>query len=210
MITFEEMREKYLQKLQSQQEFDRRMNQLRHAQNRLVQPIRVKSDALNSRRHEIGRLLAELNIELGNINRERETLREEARHIGTIFYGLKKELIRMNPKAVPPTARGGDSMKPPIPERIRLLEDTNMQLIEKINRMKAQVRHNQGLIEKLRKREDKQDVQALIDEVQAERLRRSEQSDRDKQRSREQKAARYRASIDKRIEDCLRMNGKIE
>jgi len=101
-------------------------------------------------------------------------------------------------------------MKPPIPERIRLLEDANMQLIEKIKRMKAQVRHNQGLIEKLRKREDKQDVQVLIDQVQAERLRRSEQSDRDKQRSREQKTAQYRASIDKRIEDCLRMNGKIE
>lgn len=106
MITFEEMREKYPpQELQSQQEFDRRMNYLRHAQTDLVQPIRAKSDALNSRRHEIGRLLAELNIELGNINRERETLREEARHIGSIFYGLKKELIRMNPKAVPPTAR---------------------------------------------------------------------------------------------------------
>lgn len=101
-------------------------------------------------------------------------------------------------------------MKPPLPDRIRALEDANMQLIEKINRMKAQVRHNQDVIKKLRKREDKQDVQALIDEVQAERLRRSEQSDRDRQRSREQKAAQYRASIDKRIEDCLRMNGKID
>lgn len=106
MITFEEMWGKYPpQELQSQQEFDHRMNQLRHAQSDLVKPIRAKSDALNSRRREIGRLLAELNIELGSINRERETLREEARHIGTIFYGLKKELIRMNPKAAPPTAR---------------------------------------------------------------------------------------------------------
>lgn len=101
-------------------------------------------------------------------------------------------------------------MKPTLPDRIRLLEDANMQLIEKINRMKAQVRHNQEVIKKLQKREDRQDVQALIDQVQAERLRRSEQSDRDRQRSREQKAAQYRASIDKRIEDCLRMNGKID
>jgi ribosomal protein L22 len=100
-------------------------------------------------------------------------------------------------------------MKPPIPERIKALEDMNIQLIEKINRMKAQVRHNQDVIKKLRKREDKQDVQALIDEVQAERLRRSEQSDRDKKRSRMSAAARYREGIDKRIEDCLRMNGKI-
>ena len=100
-------------------------------------------------------------------------------------------------------------MKPPIPERIKALEDMNMQLIEKINRMKAQVRHNQDVIKKLRKREDKQDVQALIDEVQAERLRRSEQSDRDKKRSRMSAAAKYREGIDKRIEDCLRMNGKI-
>lgn len=101
-------------------------------------------------------------------------------------------------------------MKLTLPDRIRLLEDANMQLIEKINRMKAQVRHNQEVIKKLQKREDRQDVQALIDQVQAERLRRSEQSDRDRQRSREQKAAQYRASIDKRIEDCLRMNGKID
>ena len=100
-------------------------------------------------------------------------------------------------------------MKPPIPERIKALEDMDMQLIEKINRMKAQVRHNQDVIKKLRKREDKQDVQALIDEVQAERLRRSEQSDRDKKRSRMSAAAKYREGIDKRIEDCLRMNGKI-
>ena len=100
-------------------------------------------------------------------------------------------------------------MKPPIPERIKALEDMNMQLIEKINRMKAQVRHNQDVIKKLQKREDKQDVKALIDEVQAERIRRSEQSDRDKKRSRMSAAAKYREGIEKRIEDCLRMNGKI-
>ena len=99
--------------------------------------------------------------------------------------------------------------KPPIPERIKALEDMNMQLIDKINRMKAQVRHNQEVIKKLKKREDKQDVQALIDEVQAERLRRSEQSNRDKKRSRMSAAAKYLEGIDKRIEDCLRMNGKI-
>ena len=77
-----------------------------------------------------------------------------------------------------------------------------MQLIDKINRMKAQVRHNQEVIKKLKKREDKQDIQALIDEVQAERLRRSEQSDHDKKRSRMTAAAKYREGIDKRIEDC--------
>ena len=100
-------------------------------------------------------------------------------------------------------------MKPPLNERIKALEDMNVQIIDKINRMKAQVRHNQDVIKKLKKREDKQDVQALIDEVQAERLRRSEQSERDKQRSRMTAAAKYRDGIDKRIEDCLRMNGKI-
>ena len=101
-------------------------------------------------------------------------------------------------------------MKPPLNERIKALEDMNMQIIEKINRMKAQVRHNQKAIKRLQKREDEQDVQALIDEVQAERLRRSEQSERDKQRSRMSAAVRYREGIDKRIEDCLRMNGKIQ
>lgn len=100
-------------------------------------------------------------------------------------------------------------MKPPIPERIKALEDMNVLLIEKINRMKAQVRHNQEVIRKLQKREDKHDIDALIDEVQAERLRRSEQSQRDKQRIRMTQAAKYREGIDKRIEDCLRMSGKI-
>ena len=99
--------------------------------------------------------------------------------------------------------------KPPLNERIRALEDANALLIAKIDRMKAQVKHNQEVIRKMKKREDKQDIDALINEVQAERLRRSEQSQRDKQRSREREAAKYREGIDKRIEDCLRMNGKI-
>ena len=85
--------------------------------------------------------------------------------------------------------------KPPIAERIKALETANAQLIDKIDRMKAQVKHNAECIRKLKKREDKQDIEALINEVQAE--------------SREREAAKYREGIDKRIEDCLRMNGKI-
>lgn len=81
------------------------MNQLRRAQTDILQPIKDESETLNRRRHEIGRQLAELNIELGNINRRRETLCEEYRNVGSIFYGLKKELIRLNPQTVPPTAR---------------------------------------------------------------------------------------------------------
>ncbi len=99
--------------------------------------------------------------------------------------------------------------KPPIAERIKALETANAQLIDKIDRMKAQVKHNAECIRKLKKREDKQDIEALINEVQAERLRRSEQSERDKKRTREKQAAAYRAGIEQRIEDCLRMNGKI-
>ena len=99
--------------------------------------------------------------------------------------------------------------KPPLNERIRALEDQNRLLLDKIDRMRAQVKHNREVIKKLQKREDKQDIDALINEVQAERLRRSEQSQRDKQRSRMNAAAKYREGIDKRIEDCLRMNGKI-
>ena len=99
--------------------------------------------------------------------------------------------------------------KPPIPERIKALEQANAQLIDKIERMKAQVKHNAECIRKLKKREDKQDIEALINEVQAERLKRSEQSERDKKITREKQAAAYRAGIEQRIEDCLRMNGKI-
>lgn len=100
-------------------------------------------------------------------------------------------------------------MKPPIPDRIKALEDMNAQLTAKIDRMRAQVKHNNEVIRKLQKREDKQDIDALINEVRDERLRRSEQSQRDKQRNRMTQAAKYREGIDKRIEDCLRMNGKI-
>ena len=74
--------------------------------------------------------------------------------------------------------------KPPLNERIKALEDANALLIAKIDRMKAQVKHNQEVIRKMKKREDKQ-------------------------RSRMSAAAKYREGIDKRIEDCLRMNGKI-
>lgn len=73
--------------------------------------------------------------------------------------------------------------KPPLNERIEALENANALLIAKIDRMKAQVKHNQEVIRKMKKR--------------------------DKQRSREREAAKYREGIDKRIEDCLRMNGKI-
>ena len=104
MITFEEMRAKYPpRKVENQREFDTVMNQMREAQNGLMRPLRDTSEQLNERRHEIGRQLAELNMELSSINRQRETLREEYRNLGTIFYGLKKEMIRMNPKSVPPT-----------------------------------------------------------------------------------------------------------
>lgn len=99
--------------------------------------------------------------------------------------------------------------KPPLNERIRALEDQNRLLLDKIDRMKAQVKHNREVIKKLQKREDKQDVEALMNELQAERHRRTEQSQRDKKRIRMTAAAKYREGIDKRIEDCLRMNGKI-
>lgn len=49
--------------------------------------------------------------------------------------------------------------KPPLNERIKALEDANMLLIEKINRMKAQVRHNQKVIEKYQERMAKEQPQ---------------------------------------------------
>ena len=101
--------------------------------------------------------------------------------------------------------------KPPIAERIKILEDANARLNEKIQRMRAQVRHNDDLILKLRKREDKLDVQALLDELnqkeQDELHRRRLQSEHDKQRSKEIKAARYREEMERRLRRCRIMNG---
>ena len=99
--------------------------------------------------------------------------------------------------------------KPPLNERIKALEDQNRLLLDKIDRMKAQVKHNREVIKKYQRREDKQDLEALMNEIQAERHRRSEQSNRDKKRNRANAAAKYREDMEKRIEDCLRMNGKI-
>lgn len=92
--------------------------------------------------------------------------------------------------------------RPPLTERIKALEDANAQLIAKIDRLKVQVKHNHEAIRKMKKREEKQDIDALMQ-------RRTEQSQRDKQRNRESKAAMYREEMERRIEDCLRMNGKI-
>lgn len=92
--------------------------------------------------------------------------------------------------------------RPPLTERIKALEDANAQLLAKIDRMKVQVKHNHEVIRKMKKREEKQDIDALMQ-------RRTEQSQRDKQRNRESKAAMYREEMERRIEDCLRMNGKI-
>ena len=101
--------------------------------------------------------------------------------------------------------------KPPIAERIRILEDANARLNEKIQRMRAQVRHNDDLILKLKKREDKLDVQALLDELnqkeQDELHRRRLQSEHDKQRNKEIRAARYREEMERRLRRCRIMNG---
>lgn len=106
MITMEQVSETFKpRKCENQQEFDNMMNQLRRMQTDMTEPTRLRMEELNARRRELGQQLAQLNIELGNVNRERETLREELRHTGGIFYALKKQLIRENPKAIPPTAR---------------------------------------------------------------------------------------------------------
>lgn len=101
--------------------------------------------------------------------------------------------------------------KPPIADRIKALEEANRQLLDKIDRMKAQVKHNNGCIRKLKRREDKQDVQALLDEInrkQAEELqRRKAQSERDRQRSKDKKSAQYREDMERRLRQCRIMNG---
>lgn len=101
--------------------------------------------------------------------------------------------------------------KPPIADRIKALEEANRQLLDKIDRMKAQVKHNNGCIRKLKRREDKQDVQALLDEInrkQAEELqRRKAQSERDRQCSKDKKAAQYREDMERRLRQCRIMNG---
>lgn len=105
MITIEDVRKiTPPRRVESQREFDALMNQMRITQSEMTEPMRQKMTGLNNRRREIGRLMAELNMELGNINREREVLGDEIKHIGSIFYGLKKELIRDNPKIFQPTA----------------------------------------------------------------------------------------------------------
>lgn len=101
--------------------------------------------------------------------------------------------------------------KPPIADRIKALEEANRQLLDKIDRMKAQVKHNNGCIRKLKRREDKQDVQALLDEInrkQANELqRRKAQSERDRQRSKDKKSAQYREDMERRLRQCRIMNG---
>lgn len=106
-------------------------------------------------------------------------------------------------------------MKPPLPDRIRLLEDANMQLIEKINRMKAQVRHNQGLIRKYQQRmaneeQRHRDVAETLDRLQQEhheQQRRDKQAERDRQRTKERQQAEYRRQMERRLHDCRVMNG---
>ena len=97
--------------------------------------------------------------------------------------------------------------KPPLPDRIKALEEQNRLLIDKIDRMRAQVRHNREVIKKYQRREDKKDVQALMNEIQAERHRRADQSRRDKKRDKEARQSEYRRQMEKRLHDCRVMNG---
>lgn len=87
------------------------MNQLCRMQTEMTEPLRERLDAIFRRRREIGRQMEALNLEKGSLNRERDELSEQIRQVGSIFYDLKKELIRENPKAVPPTANETHSVK---------------------------------------------------------------------------------------------------
>lgn len=101
--------------------------------------------------------------------------------------------------------------KPPIAERIKALEAFNVRLLDKISRMKAQVRHNNECIRKWKRRQDKQEFAALqeeLDQKQADELQqRRLQSERDRQRTKDMKAAKYREDMERRLHDCRVMNG---
>ena len=77
------------------------MNAIRREQNEVDRPILERMDHLNQIRREIGWKMAQLNIELGNVNRERENLKEELKSTNGIFYGLKKQFIQANPRIAP-------------------------------------------------------------------------------------------------------------
>jgi len=95
-------------------------------------------------------------------------------------------------------------MKAPLPDRIRALEDSNMQLIEKINRMKAQVRHNQGLIRKYQQRMAEPPRPPA---ARAPRTAAAQQAERDRQRTKERQQAEYRRQMERRLHECRVMNG---
>ena len=101
--------------------------------------------------------------------------------------------------------------KTPIAERIKALEAFNVRLLDKISRMKAQVRHNNECIRKWKRRQDKQELAALqeeLDQKQADELQqRKLQSERDRQRTKDMKAAKYREDMEQRLHDCRVMNG---
>lgn len=106
MITIDEVKARLtppIGRYESQREFDAQMSTLRRLHTEMTEPMRTRREAIYARRREIGRQMEALNLEISSLNRERDELSEEIKRVGGIFYGLKKELIRENPKAVPPT-----------------------------------------------------------------------------------------------------------
>lgn len=93
--------------------------------------------------------------------------------------------------------------KPPLNDRIKALEEANALLMGKIDRMKAQVRHNRQVIRKMQNR--------------AENERRITQSKNDRAHhyecksaaQRSQQAEEYRKAMEKRLYECRVMNGLI-
>lgn len=79
-----------------------------------------------------------------------------------------------------------------ISERIKILESQNARLIEKIERMKAQVRTNQKVLRDLKRKAGCPTFKEMTDELRA------------------KEAELFRAGIAKRIEECLIMNGKAK
>mgnify|MGYP003571311380 CR=1 FL=1 len=87
----------------TQKEFDDKMNEYRWQQTNETASLKLEVERLNSKRRALGQEMQALQQQISSVTAQRDALVLQIKEIGGKYWKLKNDLIRENPKAVPPT-----------------------------------------------------------------------------------------------------------
>jgi len=87
----------------TQKEFDDKMNEYRRAETEEKASLKIELETLNAKKRSLGYEIAGLQSQITAVTAQRDMIQLKCKAIGTKYWQLKNDLIKANPKAVPPT-----------------------------------------------------------------------------------------------------------